>query len=105
MKKYVAKEAINQYNEVKAVIEENKDKTIEELYEICSKKFHRNVFNFDGELFDIELDRIEATAMEINGVPTLLSLFDVDVSENLGGDWKLNCTVEDLQEIISSEEA
>ena len=104
MRKYIAQEAINQYNEVKSVIEENKSKTIEELYEICSEKFHRNVFNFDGELFDIELDRIEATVMEINGVPTLLSLFDVDVSENLNSDWKLNCTVEDLQKIISSEE-
>ena len=104
MRKYIAQEAINQYNEVKSVIEENKGKTIEELYEICSEKFHRNVFNFDGELFDIELDRIEATVMEINGVPTLLSLFDVDVSENLNGDWELNCTVEDLQKIISSEE-
>lgn len=97
MRKYIAQEAINQYNEVKSVIEENKGKTIEELYEICSEKFHRNVFNFDGELFDIELDRIETTVMEINGVPTLLSLFDVDVSENFNGDWKLNCTVEDLK--------
>ena len=97
MRKYIAQEAINQYNEVKSVIEENKGKTIKELYEICSEKFHRNVFNFDGELFDIELDRIEATVMEINGVPTLLSLFDVDVSESLNGDWKLNCTVEDLK--------
>ena len=97
MRKYIAQEAINQYSEVKSVIEENKGKTIEELYEICSEKFHRNVFNFDGELFDIELDRIEATVMEINGVPTLLSLFDVDVSENLNGDWKLNYTVEDLK--------
>lgn len=96
MRKYIAQEAINEYNEVKSVIEENKGKTIEELYEIFSKKFHRNVFNFDGELFDIELDRIEATVMEINGVPTLLSLFDVDVSENLNGDWKLS-TVEDLK--------
>ena len=104
MRKYIAQEAINQYNEVKSVIEENKGKTIEELYEICSEKFHGNVFNFDGELFDIELDRIEATVMEINGVPTLLSLFDVDVSENLNGDWELNCTVEDLQKVISSEE-
>lgn len=100
MRKYIAQEAINQYNEVKAVIEENKGKTIEELYEICSEKFHRNVFNFDGELFDIELDRIEATVMEINGVPTLLSLFDVDVSKNLDGDWKLNYTVEDLKEVL-----
>lgn len=100
MRKYIAQEAINQYNEVKSVIEENKGKTIEELYEICSEKFHRNVFNFDGELFDIELDRIEATVMEINGVPTLLSLFDVDASENLNGDWKLNCTVEDLKEVL-----
>ena len=100
MKKYIAQEAINQYNEVKSVIEENKGKTIEELYEICSEKFHGNVFNFDGELFDIELDRIEATVMEINGVPTLLSLFDVDVSENLNGDWKLNYTVEDLKEVL-----
>ena len=100
MKKYIAQEAINQYNEVKSVIEENKGKTIKELYEICSEKFHRNVFNFDGELFDIELDRIEATVMEINGVPTLLSLFDVDVSENLNGDWKLNYTVEDLMEVL-----
>ena len=97
MRKYIAQEAINQYNEVKSVIEENKGKTIEELYEICSEKFHGNVFNFDGELFDIELDRIEATVMEINGVPTLLSLFDVDASENVNGDWKLNCTVEDLK--------
>ena len=100
MRKYIAQEAINQYNEVKSVIEENKGKTIEELYEICSEKFHGNVFNFDGELFDIELDRIEATVMEINGVPTLLSLFDVDVSENLNGDWKLNYTVEDLMEVL-----
>ena len=100
MRKYIAQEAINQYNEVKSVIEENKGKTIEELYEICAEKFHRNVFNFDGELFDIELDRIEATVMEINGVPTLLSLFDVDVSENLNGDWELNYTVEDLKEVL-----
>ena len=104
MRKYIAQEAINQYNEVKSVIEENKSKTIEELYEICSEKFHRNVFNFDGELFDIELDRIEATVMEINGVPTLLDRFDVDVSENFNGDWETH-TVEDLQKIISSEEA
>ena len=100
MRKYIAQEAINQYNEVKSVIEENKCKTIEELYEIYSEKFHRNVFNFDGELFDIELDRIEATVMEINGVPTLLDKFDVDVSENLNGDWKLNYTVEDLMEVL-----
>lgn len=97
MRKYIAQEAINQYNEVKSVIEENKGKTIEELYEICSEKFHGNVFNFDGELFDIELDRIMVTVMEINGVPTLFSLFDVDVSENLNGDWRLNYTVEDLK--------
>lgn len=97
MTKYIAQEAINQYNEVKSVIEENKGKTIEELYEICSEKFHRNVFNFDGELFDIELDRIEVTVMEINNIPTLLDKFDVDVSENLNGDWKPNCTVEDLK--------
>ena len=103
MRKYIAREAINQYNEVKSVIEENKGKTIEELYEICSEKFHRNVFNFDGELFDIELDRIEATVMEINGVPILLDRFDVDVSENFNGDWETH-TVEDLQKIISSEE-
>lgn len=100
MTKYIAQEAINQYNEVKSVIEENKGKNIEELYKICSEKFHRNVFNFDGELFDVELDRIEVTIMEINGVPTLLSLFDVDVSENSNGDWKLNCTVEDLKEVL-----
>lgn len=97
MRKYIAQAAINQYNEVKSVIEENKGKTIEELYEICSEKFHRNVFNFDGELFDVELDRIEVTVMEINGVPTLLDKFDVDVSESLNGYWELNCTVEDLE--------
>ena len=101
MRKYIAQEAINQYNEVKSVIEENKGKTIEELYEICSEKFHRNVFNFDGELFDIELDRIEATVMEINGVPTLLSLFDVDVSENLNGDWECNYTIEAIKNLIA----
>lgn len=100
MKKYIAQEAINQYNEIKSVIEANKGKTIEELYEICSEKFHRNVFNFDGELFDIELDRIEATVIEINGIPTLLRPFDVDISEDMSGDWELNCTIEKLQEVL-----
>lgn len=104
MNKRIAQEAVNQYNKIKTIIEENKGKTIDEFYEICSDKFHRNVFNFDGELFDIELDRIEATVMEVNGAPILLDKFDVDVSKNLGGDWKLNCTVEELQKIISSKE-
>lgn len=104
MKKYIAQEAINQYNEVKSVIEENKDKTIKEVYKICFDKFYGNVFNFDGELFDIELDRIETTIMEVNDTPTLLERFDVDVSETLNGEWELNCTVEELQKIIGSEE-
>lgn len=99
MRKYIAQEAINQYNEVKTVIEENKGKTIEELYEICSGKFHRNVFNFNGELFDIELDRIVTTVMEIKGIPTLLNSFDVDVSENFNGDWETH-TIEDLKEVL-----
>ena len=101
MTKYIAQEAINEYNEVKSVIEENKGKTIEELCEICSEKFHGNVFNFDGELFDIELDRIEVTVMEINGVPTLLNLLDVDVSKNLNGDWEYNCTIEAIKNLIA----
>ena len=101
MRKYIVREAINQYNEVKSVIEENKDKTIEELYEICSEKFHGNVFNFDGELFDIKLDRIEVTVMKINGVPTLLNLLDVDVSKNLDGDWEYNCTIEAITNLIA----
>ena len=101
MRKYIAQEAINQYNEVKSVIEENKGKTIEELYEICSEKFHGNVFNFDGELFDIKLDRIEVTVMKINGVPTLLNLLDVDVSKNLDGDWEYNCTIEAITNLIA----
>ena len=101
MRKYIAQEAINQYNEVKSVIEENKGKTIEELYEICSEKFHGNVFNFDGELFDIELDRIEVTVMKINGVPTLLNLLDVDVSKSLNGDWECNYTIEAIKNLIA----
>lgn len=100
MKKHIAQEAISQYNEIKSVIEANKSKTIEELYEIYSEEFHRNVFNFDGELFDIELDRIEATVMKINDVPTLLRPFDVDISEDMSGDWELNCTIEKLQEVL-----
>lgn len=100
MKKHIAQEAISQYNEIKSVIEENNGKTIEELYKICSEESHRNVFNFDGELFDIELDRIVATVMEINGVPTLLHPFDVDISEDMSGDWEVNCTIEKLQEVL-----
>lgn len=102
MRKYIAQEAINQYNEVKSVIEENKSKTIEELFFICRKKFCGSAFNFDGELFDIELDRIEATVAVKKGTPTLLDVFDVNTSDNfLDGQWNLTCTVEDLQEIVN----
>lgn len=44
----------------------------------AQKSFIETFFNFDGELFDIELDRIMVTVMKINGIPTLLNLLDVD---------------------------
>ena len=103
MTKYTVQAAIDQYNEVKSVVEENKDKNIDEVYKICYDRFYGNVFNIDGELFDIELDRIEATIKEVNGTPTLLERFDVDLSKDLIGDWSLTCTVEDLQKIINSD--
>lgn len=103
MTKYTVQAAIDQYNEVKSVVEENKDKNIDKVYKICYDRFYGNVFNIDGELFDIELDRIEAIIKEVNGTPTLLERFDVDLSEDLIGDWSLTCTVEDLQKIINSD--
>lgn len=103
MKKYIAQEAINEYNEVKTIIEKNKNKTIEELYEICHKKFFGSVFNFDGELFDIELNRIEATVTTRSGSPIILDVFDVNTGENyLEGQWSVSCTIEDLQKIINN---
>ena len=101
MRKYIAQEAINEYNEIKSVIEEKKDKTIEELYEICHKKFFGSVFNFDGELFDIELNRIEVTVTIRNGSPTILDIFDVNTGENyLEGQWSVSCSIDDLKEVL-----
>lgn len=98
----IAKEALEQYGEIKAVIEANKDKTIEEVYNICNKQFFGNVFNFDGEMFAIELDTISATVEQIDSVPTLSDYFDVNKNDC---EQLYNCTVEEIKAIIGGYKA
>lgn len=105
MNKKTIEQAINEYNEIKAIIEENKNKTIDEIFVICQKTFCGSAFNFDGELFDIELNRIEATIAIKKGIPTLLDVFDVNTSDDfIIGQFDKSCTIQALKACMYQEE-
>lgn len=101
MQKHIAEEALKEYSEIEELFNNNKEKTIEELYIVFSAKYSGNAFNYDGELFDIMPNRVAATIAKCNGKPVLLSHFDIDVSENENDIiWQCDYTVEELQDII-----
>lgn len=102
MAKHIAEEAIKEYSEIEELFNENQGKTIDELYKIFRQHFY--TYHYDGELFDVMPNRVAATIAECNGVPFLLSHFDIDVSENKNEiQWQCDYTVEELQDIIKGE--
>lgn len=101
MPKHIAEGALKEYNEIEKLFNNNKEKTIEELYIVFSAKYSDNAFNYDGELFDIMPNRVAATIAKCNGKPVLLSHFDIDISENENDIiWQYDYTVKELQDII-----
>lgn len=99
--KHIAEEALKEYSEIEELFNENQGKTFEGLYSVFRSKYGGNVFHFDCELFDIMPNRVAATIAKCNGVPVLLSHFDIDVSDNENEiQWQCNYTVEELQDII-----
>lgn len=104
MPKHIAEEALKEYSEIEKLFNENQGKTFEGLYSVFRSKYGGNVFHFDCELFDIMPNRVSATIAKCNGKPTLLSHFDIDVSDNENEiQWQCDYTVEELQDIIKGE--
>lgn len=102
MPKHIAEEALKEYSEIEELFNENQDKSIAELYKIFRQHFYAD--NYDGELFDVMPNRVAATIVDYNGVPALLSHFDIDVSDNENEiQWQCDYTVEELQDIIKGE--
>ncbi len=102
MPKHIAEEALKEYSEIEELFNENQGKTIDELYKIF--RLHCYAHNYDGALFDVMPNRVAATIADCNGVPVLLSHFDIDVSENETEiQWQCDYTVEELQDIIKGE--
>lgn len=102
--KHIAEAALKEYSEIEKLYTENINKTIKELYCIFRLKYSANVFDYDGESFIVMPDRVYATITEYNGVPVLLSHFDIDVSENENEIiWQCDYTVEELKDIIKGE--
>ena len=104
MPKHIAEEALKEDSEIEKLYTENINKTIEDLYSVFCSKYDSNVFKYDCELFDIMPNRVAATIAKCNGVPVLLSHFDINVSDNENEiQWRCDYTVEELQNIIKGE--
>ena len=94
---------MKEYSEIEKLFNENQGKTFKELYSVFRSKYGGNAFNYDGELFNIMPNRVVATIIDY-GKPTLLSHFDIDVSDNENEiQWRCDYTVEELQDIIKGE--
>lgn len=98
MDKFLAIHALNQYMDIKALFDDNEGKTIDELYDIFCERYYNNVFNFDGELFDIELENIVATVFVVNDKVSLMERFDIYDDE---GHLQVDYTVEELKKYIA----
>mgnify|MGYP004511932477 CR=1 FL=1 len=101
MPKHIAEAALKEYSEIEKLYTENINKTIEDLYSIFRSKYDNNVFDYDGESFIVMPDRVYATITEYNGVPVLLSHFDIEAGEGTRCRWACNYTVEELKDIIN----
>lgn len=68
---------------------ENNGKKIYELYKIFHNK--HNVYNYDGELFDIETERLVVTIRKKKGkniIPCEIdNIIEFDRSQDLSGEW------------------
>lgn len=104
MDKFTAIHALYQHMDIKALFDDNEGKTIQELYDIFCERYYNNVFNFDGETFDIELDYIQATIYSVNGgKPSLMESFDIFVNDGEGGYIAPNYKVDELKQIIAKQ--
>ncbi len=104
MKLETLKQAMAQYQDVKATFEENKDKPLSELYEIFCQKYYNNVFNWDDDVFDVGLDRIVATVSSYNGRNELLYIIDINISDEPGDCEWVSWSIEALQNEITIAE-
>lgn len=102
MDKFTAIHALDEYMDIKALFDDNEGKTIQELYDIFCERYHNDVCNFDGELFDIELDYVLATIYCVDGgKPSLMESFDIFVDDGDGGYIAPDYKVDELKQIIA----
>lgn len=92
MEKYLEqaiKTAISEYHDIENLYNENNGKKIYELYKIFHNK--HNVYNYDGELFDIETERLVVTIRKKKGkniIPCEIdNIIEFDRSQDLSGEW------------------
>ena len=92
MEKYLEqaiKTAISEYHNIENLYNENNGKKIYELHKIFHNKY--NVYNYDGELFDIETERLVVTIREKKGkniIPCEIdNIIEFDRSQDLSGEW------------------
>lgn len=104
MKLETLKQAMAQYEDVKATFNANKDKPFDELYEIFCQKYYNNVFNWEDDVFDVGLNRIVATIINRNGINEICHIIDIDISDEDGGCEWVSWSVEALQNEITIAE-
>lgn len=92
MEKYLEqaiKTAISEYHDIENLYNENNGKKIYELHKIFHNKY--NVYNYDGELFDIETERLVVTIRKKKGkniIPCEIdNIIEFDRSQDLSGEW------------------
>ena len=105
MDRYIAYNALEQYKEIKSVFDANRDKTLDELYNIFHEKYYGNVFGSDEDASDISLNFVNATIKTVGGKPSLMETFDVSVTDELGGYFLYGYTVSDLEHILENKES
>lgn len=101
MPKHIAEEALKEYSEIEKLFNENQGKSLAELTKIFGNKFYLSVVYYNTAFFKVALNRVVATIAKYDGVPVLLSPFDIDISDNENEiQWQCGYTVEELQDII-----
>lgn len=107
MKLETLKQAMAQYENVKATFEENKNKKFEKLYNIFEQKYGDYVFNWDNDVFDVGLGRIVVTIMKSEDDKDsneLCRILDIDIGDKPGVPEWVSWSVETLQNEITIAE-
>ena len=97
-KEYI-KQSINEFEQIEKELDKCRGISFYAVYKAMGKKFYNNTYNYDGDLFDIELSRVLCTIIREGTTARLDDGLMIDISNDLSGEW-IDTNIDELRKAV-----